>query len=269
MDRIIDFHLHFYKFENSEEKLIDTIKKMNYEKVIISAIEGGEYIYGNKEVLEIYKKYPDFIIPFAHFRLGIDKKEKIDKFLKIGFKGIKFIRPLKNYDDESYFPVYEKIEKENLITLFHTGVVSRTGQENKKTNVSSGRMRPIFLDTIARNFPKLIIIGAHLGYPWYEEAVEVARVNPNVYFDLSGPCIYSRDTSYFREIFWCKNKKLGKRNIILLGKILFGSDIWYESISQFVKDIKKFFIEIGEKKYINDFFYNKGLEILKKGGLWK
>lgn len=47
-------------------------------------------------------------------------------------------------------------------------------------------MRPIYLDTIARAFPDLKIIGAHLGNPWYQEAAEVARWNPNVFFDLTG-----------------------------------------------------------------------------------
>ncbi len=264
---IIDFHSHFYKIEKAEEALIKIIKSMNYEKIIISGIEGNywEYIYGNNEVLELSKKYSE-IIPFAHFSLGKDKIDKIDEFLKLGFKGIKFISPLKRYDDEEYFPIYEKMEKENLIGLFHTGVVSRKTAEEKKGNISSERMRPIFLDTIARNFPKLIIIGAHLGYPWYEEAVEVARVNPNVYFDISGPCIYSRSPTYFKEIFWHKNKFLKKS---VIDKLIFGSDIYYFSIPNFIKDLKKFFKKIGAEENIKDFFYNTGKKILEKAGIWK
>ena len=267
---IIDIHSHLYK-ENSYDKLVKIAKKVGYEKIVITGIEGNyyEYVLNNQEVIKLYKKLPSLVIPFAHFQLGIDTKEKIDEFLKLGFKGIKFINPLKNYDDESYFEVYEKVEKENLVCLFHTGIVSRRTAEFKKGNVSSSRMRPIFLDTIARNFPKLIIIGAHLGYPWYDEAAEVARVNPNVYFDLSGPCIYSKKASYFKEIFWINSKKLEERNLIKLGKLLFGSDILYEYIPQFIKDTKQFFVKIGMKKYITDFFYNKAVEILKKGGIWK
>ena len=36
------------------------------------------------------------------------------------------------------------------------------------------RMCPSYLHTIARAFPNLIIQGAHLGNPWYDEAAEVA-----------------------------------------------------------------------------------------------
>lgn len=266
---IIDIHSHLYKIEKVEEKLKEIIKKIKCEKIVLAGIEGNywEYILGNEEVIKIYKKYPSFVIPFAHFRLGIDKKEKIDKFLKIGFKGLKFIGPLKNYDDEEYFPIYEKAEKENLICLFHTGIVSRKTAENKQENISSSRMRPVYLETISRNFPKLIIIGAHLGYPWYEEAVEVARVNPNIYFDLSGPCIYSRNYEFFKEIFWIDNKVLGENSIIKKGKILFGSDIYYDRIPAYINDIKKFFERIGCKDYLEKFFYEVGYSILKRGGI--
>lgn len=266
---IIDIHSHLYRIEGVERKILFLFEKLGYEKIVICGVEGKyyEYILGNEDVLKIYRKYPKFIIPFAHFRLGIDRKEKIDRFLKLGFKGIKFINPIKNYDDESYFQIYEKIEKENLICLFHTGVVSRKTAENKRENISSSRMRPIYLETISRNFPDLIIIGAHLGYPWYEEAVEVARVNPNIFFDLSGPCIYSREHNFFKEIFWIGNKVLGENSIIKREKILFGSDIFYDRIPEYIKDVENFFEILGCKNYLNKFFYEIALKILKRGGI--
>jgi len=42
------------------------------------------------------------------------------------------------------------------------------------------------LDLIARHWPTLTVIGAHLGNPDYAEAGEVARWNFNLYFDLTG-----------------------------------------------------------------------------------
>ena len=45
-------------------------------------------------------------------------------------------------------------------------------------------MRPIYLETIARRFQGLILIGAHLGHPWCEEEAVVSFHNPNVYFDI-------------------------------------------------------------------------------------
>ncbi len=87
--------------------------------------------------------------------------------------------------------------------MFHTGIVGRDNF-NVAENVGSGRMRPIFLEEIARQFPKLMVLGAHLGNPEYDWAGEVTRWNPNVYFDLSGTTLpkMAGRLSDFRKIFW-------------------------------------------------------------------
>src|SRR5438067_111850 len=54
-------------------------------------------------------------------------------------------------------------------------------------DVSATRMHPFHLDTLANNFPKLKLIGAHLGGTGnYDAAASVARWRPNVFFDMSG-----------------------------------------------------------------------------------
>ena len=46
--------------------------------------------------------------------------------------------------------------------------------------------RPIpYIDQIAIDFPKLVIVGGHIGYPWTEEAIAVATKHRNVYIDTS------------------------------------------------------------------------------------
>ena len=46
--------------------------------------------------------------------------------------------------------------------------------------------RPIpYIDQIAIDFPELTIVGGHVGYPWTEEMVAVARKHENVYIDTS------------------------------------------------------------------------------------
>jgi uncharacterized protein len=46
--------------------------------------------------------------------------------------------------------------------------------------------RPIpYIDQIALDFPELVIVGGHVGYPWTEEMVAVARKHENVYIDTS------------------------------------------------------------------------------------
>lgn len=49
-----------------------------------------------------------------------------------------------------------------------------------------GDRRPIpYIDQVALDFPELVIVCGHVGYPWTEEMVAVARKHENVYIDTS------------------------------------------------------------------------------------
>jgi len=46
--------------------------------------------------------------------------------------------------------------------------------------------RPIpYIDQVAVDFPDLVIVCGHIGYPWTEEMIAVATKHPNVYIDTS------------------------------------------------------------------------------------
>jgi len=46
--------------------------------------------------------------------------------------------------------------------------------------------RPIpYLDEVALDFPDLVIVGGHIGYPWTAEMISLATKYPNVYIDTS------------------------------------------------------------------------------------
>jgi uncharacterized protein len=46
--------------------------------------------------------------------------------------------------------------------------------------------RPIpYLDHVALEFPELVIVGGHIGYPWTTEMISLATKYPNVYIDTS------------------------------------------------------------------------------------
>ncbi len=46
--------------------------------------------------------------------------------------------------------------------------------------------RPIpYIDQVALDFPELVIVGGHIGYPWTEEMIAVATKHENVYIDTS------------------------------------------------------------------------------------
>ena len=90
------------------------------------------------------------------------------------------------------------------------------------------RMRPAYLHTIARSFPKLVIQGAHLGNPWYEEAAEVARWEKNLYFDVTGSTLIkkAKNLSLFREYLWWEGPTAHSSPdaVYAFEKLVFGTD---------------------------------------------
>lgn len=81
-------------------------------------------------------------------------------------------------DDPLCYPLYAKAQELGVTVLFHTG----TQPAPMKAKYS----RPIFVDSVAADFPDLKIIMAHVGHCWWEEALALAGSKWNLYVDFSG-----------------------------------------------------------------------------------
>ncbi len=96
-----------------------------------------------------------------------------------GCIGWKMYPPNGFYPDENeFYPLYEKAAELGIPVLLHQGFTSRY----KHVKYA----RPVFVDKVAADFPKLKIILAHVGAPWVDETLMVAAKNPNVSVDVSG-----------------------------------------------------------------------------------
>ena len=54
---------------------------------------------------------------------------------------------------------------------------------------AQGRMefaRPVLLDEVAREFPKLTMVVSSLGMPWVDEGISLLSAHPRVFGDISG-----------------------------------------------------------------------------------
>jgi predicted TIM-barrel fold metal-dependent hydrolase len=80
-------------------------------------------------------------------------------------------------NDRRLFPAYEKAQAMKAPLVLHTGGDPQPGRE------IYGHPRDV--DDIATSFPKLTIIMAHMGAPFFGEAQEVVRRHGNVFTDLS------------------------------------------------------------------------------------
>lgn len=177
---ILDSHNHCGGTEDWVAAMVAAYRPRNAMACVLTWIEDLELM------IDAIRSHPDVFVGYGRVRLDDPAAvRQIETFKKSGFVGMKFHSPRENFDDPSYFQVYRLCEEYGMVMLFHTGISSRREFE-KPTWGSSSRMRPMFLDTICRQFPRVVVQGAHLGNPWYEEAAEAARWNPNLYFDVTG-----------------------------------------------------------------------------------
>jgi len=204
---IIDTHVHLGSKPGHLEELMEMVQGLKIDKVCLFTAGPGFQRPGNASIMEAHLKHPDCIIPFYYFRLGVDTPRVVERAQRDGFRGLKLINPTKNYNDESYFPVWERCEDLGMIALFHTGIVGRNPQQIH-FDIDSSRMKVIYLDRIARKFQQMTMFVAHLGNPDYGEAGMMCRWHANMYFDLSGSTLKKKPPSFFRELLWWERQKI-------------------------------------------------------------
>lgn len=98
----------------------------------------------------------------------------------LGFKALRMLPWLWELppDDRRYYPLYAE--------CVELGVPFCTQAGHAGPLMASEPGRPIpYLDHVAVDFPELTIVAGHIGYPWTEELVAMARKYENVFIDTS------------------------------------------------------------------------------------
>ncbi len=187
--KLINIHTHIRCGDDVDRKVAVWKKEGAIRTcVLCTSLSPGDPGWGvmsNEDLQPWLAKYPDHLIGFAGLNLALpDLPSAVDDLHARGFRGFKCIRPNRPYDDDSYMPLYEAAARRRMPILFHTGSLSYPPGYRGPCTIDF--MRPARLERIARYFPELPVIGAHLGLPWGHEAVGLALSRPNLYFDISG-----------------------------------------------------------------------------------
>ncbi len=138
-----------------------------------------------------------------------------------GAKGLK-LHPVANKfypQDRRLWPAYGLAEKLNLPILFHAGTADIAGY--KEFDYS----RPTNFQEVAKEFPKLKIILAHLGKGFFAESLDVAQKFANIFWDTSAVITgLESDRKFFSDQELVEFlRKMG------VTQILFGSDWpWFD-----------------------------------------
>lgn len=155
---------------------------------------------------------PEKIIPF----MSLDPTEPdfLDDFecsyRDLKLKGIKLAPMYANFDptDPRLDELYRRAVKHNLPILFHAGTTFCQFAPLKYT-------RPALWDDVAIRHPDLVMILAHLGHPFENEALVTTRKHPNIYLDLSA--LHYRPWQLYNSLILAQEYGV-------MEKILFGSD---------------------------------------------
>ena len=171
---------------------------------------------------EAVAKYPDKFVGFTYVdpRLPDCMDRLVHAIEDLKLKGAKF-GPIYNgvhLSDPRLDPVYEYLQKNNLPLTMHMGT---TFASNAPVELG----RAIHVEPVAMRFPDLTMIMAHMGHPWYEECIVVARKQPNVFCEVSA--LSYRPWQYYNILMCAQEYRIAD-------KIFFGTDFPFARVDESV-----------------------------------
>ncbi len=136
-------------------------------------------LISNEEVAGWVSEHPNRFAGLAAVDLNkpMDAVRELRRCVtELGFKGLRVVPWLWESPpiDRRYYPLYAACVE--LGVPFFTQV----GYTGPLRPSETGRPIP-YIDQIALDFPELVIVPGHIGYPWTDEMVAVARKHANVY----------------------------------------------------------------------------------------
>ncbi len=198
------------------ETYLEKMDRARIQRSLLVAVRAGDLrIKGSFEipydrVADICQRYPDRFSGLA----GVDPTR--------GMQGLRDLEyAVKEYgfvgahlyphwfglppDHARYYPIYAKCCELEIPLMMQVGHCLRYQRDRILPSVG----RPITLDQIAIDFPELVLIGIHLGYPWTEEMISVAWKHENVYIgsDAYAPRHWPESFVHFINT-WGKDKVL-------------------------------------------------------------
>jgi predicted TIM-barrel fold metal-dependent hydrolase len=211
----------------------------------------------NEFVAGYVKQYPGRAVGVASVDpTEPDAPDQFERAVKqLGLRGLK-ISPVYHCFDPwagEAWQLYEMADQMHVPVIFHVGA-----SFDPQSCMDWGS--PALLDRVARSFPYLKIVVAHLGQPQVEETVQLLRKHKQVYADLSAR--YYRHWQFYHGMMLALDYKVE-------GQLLFGTDYPVQTVSQAVASFRA----VNEwdegvnmpripEAVIEDILYNRPLSLL-------
>ena len=176
---------HDEEWRGSVEGIIRSMEEARVDKAVLQAEYGGsgDYHALNDATYRIAKAQPDkFPVYFMCLNPHVDEDmvKVLERGVKEqGFKGLNIqswaVRV--SSTDSRFWPVYAKCQELGLIVTVHSSINFSVDRPIEYSHVSH-------LDKIACDFPELVLVANHGGWPWVTEMVAVAWKHSNVYIEV-------------------------------------------------------------------------------------
>jgi|Deesub1362A_J573_1020465.scaffolds.fasta_scaffold01646_8 predicted TIM-barrel fold metal-dependent hydrolase len=213
-DKIIDAHVHldikkYGSVDKAVKALISEMRRSSIEKVVLLALE--ELGLSSENVARIARDYEEIIPIMSVHPYTENATDRLEELLNIcNFKGLKLHPRLQCFslNDERVFNLIKKAAKHNLPVIidafpYYPGYYPEISPEN--------------FNKLALSIPEAKIVIAHLCGHKVIDTLFVAKINKNIYLDLSFSFLYFRGSSIFQDILFLIKNLNGE-------KILYGSD---------------------------------------------
>jgi predicted TIM-barrel fold metal-dependent hydrolase len=216
----------------------------------------------NEFVAEYVAEYPGRAVGFAcvdpH---DADAPAEFERaVVKLGLRGLKLSPVYAGFDPwcAEAWRLYEMADAFKVPLLWH-----QSAAYAQQSMLEYGN--PILIDKIARAFPDLRMILAHVGQPWIAETVVLLRKHKQLFADLSA--------RYYRK-WQCYNALMLAIDYGVTGQLLFGSDFPIQT-PRAALDAFRAINDWGEgvtlprvpDSLIDDIVHNRPLELLWPGGI--
>jgi predicted TIM-barrel fold metal-dependent hydrolase len=180
----------------------------------------------NEYVAAEVKKYPGRAIGLA----CVDPFEpnavrKLEHAVKeLGLRGLKWSPVYGGFDPwcPEAWAIYSTCDRLGIPILWHQSAAFSQFAAHEYGN-------PTLIDRIARAFPRMKMIIAHIGQPWVEECVVLMRKHPQIFADLSAR--YHRPWQLYNAMMIAIEYKVTDR-------LLFGSDFPLRSTAEAAEEFR-------------------------------
>lgn len=171
----------------------------------------ASYVAGHDDLIgfaSVNPNRPDAIRRLEHAVTGL------------GLRGLKLGPTYQHFHphDQACLNLLQAAQRLEIPVLWHQGTTFTAAAIGEYA-------RPLQLDLVARRFPDLRMCIAHLGHPWVDEALTVARRHEHLYVDASA--LDTRPWQLAQALASAAEYRV-------LDKILFGSDFPFSTIERTV-----------------------------------